>query len=718
MQMRRWIAATLLAATLAAGWFARDLAVDNRLERWLGERGEAAEGYEAFRSDFGSDEFLLVAIDGGGFFEAPVLDRMLDAAEKLEAIPGVIQVRGIPTFYRDLFGGEDPQALEEELISTPFYRDLFISGDGDLAGILLQVDPGDDRDARSRIVRGAQEAMHPLEMEGRKVSFVGSTALIVALDEASKLEARRTLPVAFVGSLLVLALMLRSVRAMIVTGASALVSVVLTLGFAAVVGLDLNMVSTALPPLLWVLALSNSIHIVRRYQDVRVEMGLPAALRKALADTTRPCTLASVTTAAGFASLAVAVMAPIRELGALAAFGILLSLAVNLTVVPLLIEWLKVPSSRKRPDLRTGTWRWGWKGRPGVVVAGAAVVLAAAIVTIPSIEVESDPVGFLPEDHPTTQAYRSLAGKLGGFYTLELVLTAPDQWFAPSVWPIIQSVADRLAGSAIVSRVLSPVDVLRKLNHWESDFDPAAYRPPATREEAEELVGSASGGARQALRELALDDNRSVRLSALVAEMEENRFLLLEQDAREVLGELPEGWRGVVTGQVLQLVNAQQTLVSTQMRSLGIALCLVFGVMAFGLRSWSLTLTAVLPNLVPLVVAFSLMAALRIPLDAATVMVASIALGIAVDNTVHVLENIRRRGEAGMSTGMAIEETLRDIGPALAATTATACAGFLALCTSDFMPIRAFGLLAAASMTAAFLADVVLLPAILMLRQR
>jgi len=467
-----------------------------------------------------------------------------------------------------------------------------------------------------------------------------------------------------------------------------------------------------------VLALSNSIHIVRRYQGLRVKMDLPTALRKALADTTRPCTLASVTTAAGFASLAVATMAPIRELGVLAALGILISLMVNLTVVPLLIERLKVPPVRERSGFRKLSWCWCWQGRPVAVVAVTAVVLAAAIATIPSIKIESDPVGFLPEDHPTTRAYRSLAGKLGGFYTLELILIAPEAWYGPNVRPIVESVGDRLADSPIVSRVLSPVDVLSKLNHWQNEFDPAAYHPPATQGEAEALLGSANGAARRALSELVLDDDRTVRLSALVAEMEENQLLFLEREARQMVADLPGGWRGFVTGQVLQLVNAQQTLVSTQLRSLGIALCLVFGVMAFGLRSWSLTLTAVLPNLVPLVVTFSLMAILRIPLDAATVMVASIALGIAVDNTVHVLENVRRRREQGLPTGEAIEGTLGNIGPALAATTATACLGFLALCISDFMPIRAFGLLAAVSMTAAFVADVVLLPAILMWRQR
>jgi len=219
------------------------------------------------------------------------------------------------------------------------------------------------------------------------------------------------------------------------------------------------------------------------------------------------------------------------------------------------------------------------------------------------------------------------------------------------------------------------------------------------------------------LRELVLDDQRTVRLSALVNVMEEQRFLDLVEEARDVLSDLPPTWESTVTGQVLLLVRAQQNLIATQLRSLLLALLLIAGCIAVGLRSWHLTTTALLPNLVPAVAVFALMALLRLPLDPATVMVASIALGIAVDNTVHVLENVRRRNSAGMPMREAASQTLSRIGPAMATTTVTACTGFLALSTSKFTPIGAFGLLAAGAMVVALAADVLLLPAILVLRK-
>jgi hypothetical protein len=168
-----------------------------------------------------------------------------------------------------------------------------------------------------------------------------------------------------------------------------------------------------------------------------------------------------------------------------------------------------------------------------------------------------------------------------------------------------------------------------------------------------------------------------------------------------------------LTGQVLLLVEAQQRLVSTQVRSLVLAFVMVFAVLAVGLRSLRLMLLAVPPNLLPVLAAFAAMVAFDLPLDAGTVMVASIALGIAVDNTVHVLANVRRRLEAGLAVDQSTVGTLRDIAPAMVATTATACVGFLALATSEFVPIRDFGLLATVAMAAALVADLVVLPAML-----
>jgi len=718
MKIRDLAAVLLLVSVIPALFVVNGVTVDNRLERWQGRDPADAAVYEEFKATFGSDEFVLICLWDGRLFEPDLLDVMVDVAGVIEDIPGIARVQGLPVIYRELFAGEDPEALEIEMTSTPFYRDLFISSDGEVAAIVATISPPDDPAARRTIMRRIREAVNPLEAVGFTTGLVGSTALIDALDQMSESESRRGLAVALALSMLALALLSRSWRAMTVAAACAGTSVILTMALVVLTGRTLNMITSVLPALLWVLALSGIIHLVRRFRHHRVDNPVDQALQKALRDTTRPMVLASVTTAAGFLSLLAAGMEPVRELGVFAAVGILVSLVVNLLLGPLLIRRLRVPEAATAADPELhGRWLHLGSSRPRTVLASALLLILGALASLPFIRVASNPLGFLPEDHPTAVQYRRVSESLSGFYTLEVVLDLPRAWTDPAVWAPVDRLAEELGASPIVARVVSPLDLLRKLEQWDHDMAPSWYRLPQSGADAEALLENLDSSGREMLGSLVAHDGSTIRLSAVVNEMDEHLFLDLEEQAQQALGELPQGFSGRVTGQVLQLVNAQQTLVSSQLRSLAFALLVVFIVVGVGLRSAKLTVLSVLPNVVPLLAAFAVMAIAGITLDAATIMVASIALGIAVDDTVHLLVAIDRQ-EPQETTTERLRLALEHVGPALVLTTVAACIGFFALMTSAFVPIRSFGLLAGTAMLVALAADLWLVPAMLVLFSR
>ena len=643
MKTRDIAAILLLMAVFPALLIVNRVTVDNRLERWQGSNRTDVTVYEDFKASFGSDEFILIALWDGPLFEPNALDAMTEVSETIESIPGVTQVQGLPVIYRDLFGGEDAEALEDEMKATPFYRDLFISSDGKSAAIVAGVNPPDDPLARRLIMGQIRGALQPLKTAGFTTGLVGSTVLIDTLDRMSEVESRRAFAVALAMSLLALALLSRSIRAMAVAALCAATSVILTMALVVLTGHTLNMITSVLPALLWVLALSGIIHLVRRFRHHRGDHPADQAVQMALGETTRPMALASITTAGGFLSLVVAGMEPVRELGLFAAAGILISLAVNLLLGPFLIHRLRVPEAvTARDEEFHGRWLHFGSSRPATVITLAAILILGALISLPFIRVASNPIAFLPEDHPTTIDYHRVADTLGGFYTLEVILDLPCEWTQPDQWALIDDIAETLGDSPIVARVISPLDLLRKLKQWDDDMRPSSYRLPDSGTDAEGLLEALDESGRKMLNNLVAKNGTSIRLSAVVNEMDEQSFLDLVEQTRQTLADLPTGISGHVTGQVLQLVNAQQTLIATQLRSLALALFVVFTIIAIGLRSLKLTALSVLPNIVPLLVAFALMAVAGIALDAATVMVASIALGIAVDDTVHLLVAIDR----------------------------------------------------------------------------
>ncbi len=728
MKLRTLLAVFLLIATVPAIFTVRDVSIDNRLERWIVADDKNARAYKSFKNTFGTDEFIIITITGKPLFEHETLLMMIDAVEVIEDLPGVVRVRGLPVSYRDLLGEEEPEVLEEEYTSTPFYQGLFLSADSSIAGIMIDVEPVDDANARRQLMSSIRNATRLMEETGFECRFVGATALIVALDELSESESLRSFVIALIASLIMLVWLFRSLRTMLVAAICAGLSVVLTLTIVVASGHSLNMITSVLPALLWVLSLSGAIHILRRFQFHRNELDVARAVEKATGETSRALILSAVTTAAGFISLVTAKMEPVQELGLFAASGILISLVVNLSVAPLLIRLFRLaprlalatnigekcelarqkatfPSRQATlPSRQAKMMRLGIK-RPRSILFASILLIIMLLAGIPRLIVASNPLGFLPTEHETVKDYEFVGENLTGFHTAEVVLELPGEWTKPSMWLPVDKLTQEIAAEDIVTRVFSGLDILRKLNQWKHELDPSFYRLPASGRQAIDFISYLDEAGDSTLDTLVSEDGRQLRLSVMVNEMDEGQFLALINNIEEFLRGLPEGWAGSVTGQVKQLVSAQQTLVSTQLQSLGFALMIVFALIGIGLGSWRFLALSILPNTLPIASAFGFMALSKIPLDAATVMVASVALGIAVDDTVHFLEAVRTEPD--------LESALDKVGPAMVITTLTACVGFGAVAFSAFEPIAHFGVLCCIAMIVALAADLLLVPAIL-----
>jgi predicted RND superfamily exporter protein len=705
----------LLLALLAVPFAAR-VSIDNRMERWIDAEGEVAAAYADFKKQFGSDEFLILAYSGGDLFDVAELERQVEVLERLEELPYVSSVRGIPSAYRDLFDMQHPGALRSEFESSPFYQNFLISPDGLVAGLLIDTALPDGALARRALMRGIEEAAAPLRDHGWTLHVAGPPALNAALDQTSERESLRTFPPALVLAVVALLLLLRSVRATLVAIGCSGLTILVTIGAMGATGHPLNMVTSVLPSLLWVMALAGIVHILRRYQSHRAAgTSIENALERSLVETALPCALSSLTTALGFLSLLAARMSPVRELGAFAAFGIAFSLLVNLTVGPQLIRWLRLPAPRRAAaDAR---WtriavRLPVRHTRSVLVA-TALLIAAALPSLGWIAVESDPLAFLPAQSATVRSYRAISEKLTGYYSLEVVVHAPGGWLEAEYWPPLESLAERLANQPGIVRVLSPLDLLKKLEQWRHGSDADGYALPKSSQAAHRLLDELGPSVREDLDRLVSADGETLRLSALVNVMPSSRFMTLKQSTDDALGALPPELAGYATGIVLQLVETQLNLVDTQLRSFGAAFCTVFLCLWVGLRSWRFTAIAIVPNLLPILAAFAVMAILGVALDPATVMMASVALGIAVDDSVHMMSAYRRERRDGRPSRDAVTLAMAQVGPAMVITTIASCIGFFALMRSAFVPIELFGLLSGVAMIVALAADVLLLPAIL-----
>jgi len=706
-----------LVLGLCAFPFALRTTVDNRMELFLGRDPKANEQYEQFRKAFGTDEFVVAAYAGKDLFTQESLDVQVTTFEQLRKIKFVKRVSGLPQVFSEVFGGEDVEELKKDFLTTPFYHGFLISKDGTVGSLLMEMDRPEGIEDRRRLIENVSKALQPLRDYGFQVHLVGPPALHITMEDISQRESRRTFPIALVFSLAIMGYLFRSAKAMLISLLCTGLTVLLVVGLMVVVQRPLNMVTSVLPVMLCVLSTETMIHLLRRYQDWRAETSsIQEAINRAVSQKALACILSSMTKAFGFLSLCITDMIPILELGIFAAVGLVVSVSVNLTVGPLLIEWLRVgPRVRKQAaPMRTAALvgRFSQRfSRPIFLVTAVLVVIMSA--SLVKMRVESNTLSFLPQDSQTVQSYNFVGQKLTGLFSLEIVASMPSGWLDAKNWPAIEELTKTLSAEAGVARVVSPLDLLKKLNQWDHDFDPAYYVLPESSEAAQRLVGELDETGQSELTRLVADAGKTIRISVMVRDTDSSRFMEIEKDAEALIAKLPGSITAYPTGIVLQMAKTQLNLVWMQVSTLAIAFITVFLVILVGLRSWRYSLIAFIPNLFPILSVFGVMAAFNLALDPATVMVASIALGVGGNNAIHLMGMYLLLRKQGKSTPEAIPEALGIVLPASLTAASTSCIGFIVLAWSAFIPIHYFGILSAFAVIVALVGDMILVPACL-----
>ena len=485
--------------------------------------------------------------------------------------------------------------------------------------------------------------------------------------------------------------------------ATVAVTTIWTLGLMIMFGKTLNMVTVVLPSLLFVLCLSGGIHIVCRFQSVLLESdGFIPALGNTLRETIRPVFLSNLTTAVGFGSLVISDMQPVVDFGIFAAVGMLLSILFNFTIVPGIVSALHVVGGRERQVHSHWTVIIGQamvrRQRWALLIAGIILIISVGLTT--RAKVESNVLKFLPDDSKISRDYRFIGQHLTGFYTVELDASTQIQ-NGSTLLKAIDELSIHLSKLPGVAKVIN----YRNLALCLAEIPRPAFVPSEI---------SRNNPLRPMLQKYrsTQDGQISLRMSVLIRAMSSKEFYELlghiKEEARQQIGQLSEY---TVTGVVPLLNAAQQSLINTQIRSFAIACTVILALIALFMKSIHAMLAAILPNLVPIFFLFAMMVVLDAPFDAATVMIASVAIGIATDDTIHFLSHFRTEKRQGMHIAEAIRNTFQKIGRAITFTSVVASAGFMILILAEFKPIQYFGLFGSVTMVTAWMGDVFILPA-------
>lgn len=738
--VRRAVAVATALAALALLPGVLRLQTDNSPRSFFVDGSPGVADYERFGEVFGSDLSLRVVVDGPGVFTSEGLRALGRLEDELSRLGGVLRTSGLARHHRR-FGWppNDAEAFRQRAMADDLDRAAgWIDAEGSLATILLQIHEkhrAAERDALVEqiedIARGVEaESGAEAEAQGLRVRVLGLPVLNRDLDRSSAEIEQRYLPLLVVFAVALLLVFVRDPLELPAPLLFVALCEILALGFLAASGQRMNLVLAVLPPLIFVIALATALHLLLRLRQLGGDSRLERAemVEELFAEKAWAVFWTGITTAVGFASLALSPVRPVHSLGLWAAIGLLLLTVAAFISLPVLFaslgrrrkdETLSLDETRSEHEERSRALgrRWAaWSVENRNAVLGTALALMVlALVGLPRLRLESNALRYLAPDHPLRAGIEDLETRGVGVAALEVWVRLDDSGGgAPA--PFVSALEiDRLADltgdledDPQVLGALSAGDVLRDaLRYVPATPGSAAVRPQMV------LDGlRADDEDREVLAALLAESGRSARATVFVPTLgAEDTASLVERVRAAAEARFPEG-EVVVTGQVPLLLEAQRHLISTLVWSLVVTLLAVAVVLRLLLPSNRLALLALLPNLWPVAGVFGVMGWFGVPLDIATVMVAAVVLGLAVDDTIHTLGHFRRLAPRH-GARRAVVETLGVTAPAYLLTGVILLAGFGVCALSDFAPIARFGGLSAVGIALAVLGDLVLLPALL-----
>ena len=490
-----------------------------------------------------------------------------------------------------------------------------------------------------------------------------------------------------------------------------------TLALLVVSGRSLDMVTVALPPVVWVVGLATSIHLLARCQSrLRHGDGASEAIPDTLTTLGRPCLMSAVTTAIGFGALSVSSMPPVREMGVFAAVGVLCCLVSNFLLFPLLGRWWGRGAGRWRPRSAVASrmallGEWVLEHSTAILVAAAALSLVA-LAGVLELRADSNVIEFFDEETEIGRTYERILPSLTGPYSMEVLLDGGIDSRSLESLRTLDALARRIEAEPGVARVLTVADFVKKASVPVEDSD-APWELPGTDAELAEAWERVDEHLGEEVRPL-LGNRGSMRLSVIARPMGSGEHRALVGRLESMLDDPAlAARRPRLTGVVKLLVELQDELVSSQVKSFTLAFLIIVPVIAIFFRSLVYAALSLPPNLVPVLLTLGFMGATGIPLNPATVMIAAIAFGIVVDDSIHFLSHYQQSRRSGTSAHAAVIDTLAAVGRPLWITSIVAASGFSVLCFSSFVPLFDFGLLSAGTMLAALAGNLLLLPALL-----
>ena len=713
----------------------KKLSIDNSLGIWFLEEDPSYKAYIEYQETYGSDEIFIVMLPVSNALEQKNVDLLRALNNSLDSMPFVQTayslakakypvIAGKKVSFRPLYEekrseksikklwGDMPEVMSQ-LVSKDF-KNLFLY-------VQLRPTPSIEKDRKDI----AQEIETVISRYFESYHITGPPVLNEAYNKGIYKESLLFGGLTVLVITLMLLWFLPSKKYLLIALFSVGTPISILFGMISGFGYSLNMISMLIPTILMVYSVSDVVHLINIYDREAYGLATIDRLSAAIKKSFTPCFYTTLTTFVGYFALYLSPLPAFKNMGLFTCIGLVLSYVLVYLITIIGVSFMKAAKPVEKaireeevPKLKTPkqtalvSWINATTSRYNLnIITGFSALLMLGIFAITKVEINTDSLNLLAEG-PAKEDLRKVEAQLEGSSRLQLEISSASgsTVMDKKSLELLRSFQEEIATNPLITAPISVVNMAAFLEKR----NPALKGMAVSEQDAAQLLRSLENNDNQFFK-LFSEDLSSVGITLSLPQMKTAQLEQVIESVKKTFQSHfdPTEYTLKVNGFAVVFAGLNKFILATQLKSFFAAFIAAFICLWLFIRQIRTTLLVLIPNILPLAVLAILMWLFKIPLDVTTAMITPIMLGIAMDDTIHLIYKYRKYKTTFESPTKRIDQALHYSATALLATTVALVAGFLIIATSAVPSVRSFGILCAVTVSTALITDLFYLPALL-----
>ena len=740
--------------------------MDTSTEGFMHPTDPALIDYEAFKKEFGRDERIIIAIQSDDIYSVAFLAQLKKLHESIEkrvpyinkiwSLYNVRHTRGEKdVLYTDSLLKPMPQdnksveEIKKHAMLSKYYKDLFLSRDGKMTTIIIETDAfshlnkhQEEADSMSgfsdmeqtnqafitdaedtELITTLRHVIQNFNSKEMQIYLAGSPVVNNAIKSQMMGDMQIFSVVTFLIIITILYLMFKRLSAVVYPLMVVMFSLVTTVGLMAYSDVAFKIPTQIVPSLLLAVSVGASVHLLSVFYDTFNKTGNKReSLIYAMQHSGLAIAMTSITTAIGVGSFAGSQMAPQADMGIFGAIGVMIALFLTLVLLPALLSLTTLEKKEFKEEKELDVMMQKFAEIPlkyyKQILIVSFVLISIGVVASASLTLSHHPLKWFSKDNINRVSSEVIDKQMNGSVTIEVIIdkAKKDGWKSPTELKKLNKLSLDLAtykdSNLNIGKVVSIATVLKETNRALHNNDENFYTIPNEQKlVAQELLLFENSGSDD-LEELVDSQFSTIRMTIKIPNIDAVKSIDVLEYIKKMSKEAFPNDNIVTTGMVPLLINTFSQALDSSVASYVIALLSISVILVLILGNPILGLLSIIPNVFPIVLGLLMMYVLKIPLDTFTMLIGSIAIGLAVDDTIHFMYNFKRYYMENQNYEEAIKKTFFTAGKAMVITSLILSLGFYAYLFANMSSVQNFGLLTGSVIIFALLSDLLLAPAL------